>query len=413
MAKKTSYNQQLREKLSGLIEKTDLPPLKKDFMETRWLDQVLWLEERATKAQRRYYFLRLLTIIGGVMVSTLVAFQSPNSRIQDIVGWIAFGLSTVVAISAAKFFAHGKKSFLFRNTAEKMKIEGWQFLRLTGFYRQFESYNDAYSIFAYRVEQLLHKDMQDFVARFEAKEKERQKKTEETVAQNVKLALGYLNENNSYSQYLRKHLSDLINQTDLSPPKKDCLKTQWLDQVLWLEERATKAQKRYDFLRLLTIIGGAIVPALVAFKNSNSQIQDIVGWIAFGLSQAVVISAAIEQFFAHGIKSLLFRNIAEKMKIEGRQFLRLTGFYRQFESYNDAYSIFAYRVEQLLHKDMQDFVAWFEAKEQESRKKTEETAAQNAELVLSYLNDQMEYRYQDKLRQLEQEKRRWQDDKEL
>ncbi|WP_446402133.1 DUF4231 domain-containing protein [Coleofasciculus sp. C1-SOL-03] len=43
-------------------------------METRWLDQVLWLEERATKAQRCYYFLRLLTIIGGVIVSALVAF---------------------------------------------------------------------------------------------------------------------------------------------------------------------------------------------------------------------------------------------------------------------------------------------------------------------------------------------------
>jgi hypothetical protein len=65
-----------------------------------------------------------------------------------------------------------------------------------------------------------------------------------------------------------------------------------------------------------------------------------------------------------------------------------------------------------LHKDMQDFVAWFEAKEQESQKKTEETAAHNTELVLSHLNDQMEYRYQEKLRQLEEEKCRWQDEKE-
>jgi len=215
---------------------------------------------------------------------------------------------------------------------------------------------------------------------------------------------------NSYSQYLRQHLSNLIEQTDLPPLKKDFMKARWLDQVLWLEGRATKERDRHHSLRLLTIIGGVIVPAMVGFKSPNPKIQEIVGWSAFGLSQAVAVSAAVEEFFAHGEKYKQFRNTAESMKIEGWQFLQMAGPYSQFESHDDAYATFAYHVEQLIQKDVQGFVAQFEEKEKKSKEKTEETVAQNSALALENLNQQMEY--QEQLRQLEAEKRRLREEKE-
>ncbi|MEQ9670900.1 DUF4231 domain-containing protein [Coleofasciculus sp. G2-EDA-02] len=135
MAKKNSYSQYLRNHLGKLIDETDLPPLKKEFMKSRWLDQVLWLEGRATKERDRHHSLRLLTIIGGVIVPAMVGFNSTNPKIKEIVGWSAFGLSQAVAISAAveEFFSHGEKYKQFRNTAENMKIEGWQFLQIDNF----------------------------------------------------------------------------------------------------------------------------------------------------------------------------------------------------------------------------------------------------------------------------------------
>lgn len=188
------------------------------------------------------------------------------------------------------------------------------------------------------------------------------------------------------------------------------MKARWLDQVLWLEGRATKERDRHHSLRLLTIIGGVIVPALVGFKSPNPQIQEIVGWSAFGLSQAVAVSAAVEEFFAHGEKYKQFRNTAENMKIEGWQFLQMAGQYSQFESHDDAYATFAYHVEQLIQKDVQGFVAQFEETEKNSKQKTEETVAQNSALALENLNQQMEY--QEQLRRLEAEKRRWREEKE-
>ncbi|MFP5273679.1 DUF4231 domain-containing protein [Coleofasciculus sp.] len=215
---------------------------------------------------------------------------------------------------------------------------------------------------------------------------------------------------NSYSQYLRNHLGKLIDETDLPPLKKEFMKSRWLDQVLWLEGRATKERDRHHSLRLLTIIGGVIVPAMVGFNSTNPRIKEIVGWSAFGLSQAVAISAAVEEFFSHGEKYKQFRNTAENMKIEGWQFLQMAGPYSQFESHDDAYSTFAYHVEQLIQKDVQGFVSQFEEKEQKSKEKTAETVAQNAELALSNLNEQMEYQAQ--LRR-EAEKRRWEEEQKL
>ncbi|MEQ8466528.1 MAG: DUF4231 domain-containing protein [Coleofasciculus sp. E1-EBD-02] len=186
------------------------------------------------------------------------------------------------------------------------------------------------------------------------------------------------------------------------------MKARWLDQVLWLEGRATKERDRHHSLRLLTIIGGVIVPAMVGFKSPNPKIQEIVGWSAFGLSQAVAVSAAVEEFFAHGEKYKQFRNTAENMKIEGWQFLQMAGPYSEFESHDDAYATFAYHVEQLIQKDVQGFVAQFEKKD--SQEKTAATVAQNAELALSNLNEQMEYQAQ--LRR-EAEKRRWEEEQKL
>ncbi|MEH2129003.1 DUF4231 domain-containing protein [Nostoc sp.] len=59
----------------------------------------------------------------------------PNNR--DIIMWSTFGLSQIVAISAAieEFFHYGERWRHYRRTVESMKTQGWQFSQLTGPYR--------------------------------------------------------------------------------------------------------------------------------------------------------------------------------------------------------------------------------------------------------------------------------------
>lgn len=63
-----SYREWLKQDLSGLIETLSLSDLQKHFMRSRWLDQVLWMEGMTDQARDRYYALRLITIVGGLIV---------------------------------------------------------------------------------------------------------------------------------------------------------------------------------------------------------------------------------------------------------------------------------------------------------------------------------------------------------
>ncbi|NJL87529.1 MAG: DUF4231 domain-containing protein [Leptolyngbyaceae cyanobacterium SM1_1_3] len=196
MARKNDYRHYLKATLGGLIDRLELSELRKDFLKNRWLDQVLWLEGRATKERNRHYLLRMVTIVGGVIVPALVGLNNQgDARFRAALGWTAFGLSQTVAISAAveEFFAHGEKYRNYRNTAEGMKIEGWQFFQLTGQYRDFDSHDEAYKVFASRVEQYIQQDVQGFLARLTDRQEEDKKTTQETVAQNSELALNELN----------------------------------------------------------------------------------------------------------------------------------------------------------------------------------------------------------------------------
>ena len=165
-AEPKSYRDRVKQEMSFLIENIELSDLQRQFMKSRWLSQMLWLEGRAQQNRNRYYFLRLLTIIGGVIVPALVSLNINANNIQVIMGWIAFCLSQVVAISAAveEFFHYGERYRHYRNTAELMKIEGWQFFQLSGAYRNSQSHTEAYVDFAERVENIMQRDVEGYLS---------------------------------------------------------------------------------------------------------------------------------------------------------------------------------------------------------------------------------------------------------
>jgi hypothetical protein len=149
----------LRSELERIIEKLDLEPLRKEFLRLRWLDQVLWMEERANNTKVLYYILRLTTIVGGVIIPALVSISLPSKdAITDVITWVVFVLSLLVAISAALegFLRYGEQWRHYRLKVELLKNEGWLFLQLSGRhdYRHFPSHAEAYPRFAQRVEKL-------------------------------------------------------------------------------------------------------------------------------------------------------------------------------------------------------------------------------------------------------------------
>jgi hypothetical protein len=149
----------LQKEFAALIDEIQIPELGKRFLHLRWLDQMTWAEGRANSARNRYYLLRMIAIIGGVIVPALVGLNLQWAPVT----WITFTISLVVAVSLAidSFFRWGERWLHYRRMAELLKSEGWLFFQLAAPYQ--DSHAAAYPEFARRVEAIIAADVDAFV----------------------------------------------------------------------------------------------------------------------------------------------------------------------------------------------------------------------------------------------------------
>ena len=168
---KTTDHGLKRAEMDQLITAIDLPELNKQFLRARWLEQIMWMEEKALDALWWYRVLRLATIIGGVIVPALVSWTVGDG--DDLIKALTFIVSLVVALSAAveEFFRYGERWRHYRRTVESLKSEGWQFLQLSGPYVNM-THSQAYPAFATRVEELSREEVDRYMTQVAKDKKE-------------------------------------------------------------------------------------------------------------------------------------------------------------------------------------------------------------------------------------------------
>jgi hypothetical protein len=159
-----------------------------------------------------------------------------------------------------------------------------------------------------------------------------------------------------YGDWLQADFGAMIDELPLSGLQRRYLHSRWLNQLVWMEGRAGRSQRWYYLLRLVTIVGGVIVPALVTL-NLQGTTGVAVTAATWTVSLLVAISAATEGFFRFGDRWRHYRRSAELLKIEGWEFSQLTGHYDSFTTQADAHRLFAQRVEDILRQDVEGFIA--------------------------------------------------------
>lgn len=169
---KTTDHEHMRAEMEQLIVAIDLPELNKQFLRTRWLELVIWMDGKAQESVWWYRRLRLATIIGGVIVPALVSLNI-GSDMQGLIQAITFIVSLVVAMSAAveEFFRYGGRWRHYRRMTESLKSEGWQFLQLSGGYAN-QTHIQAYPVFAARVEALSSEEVESYITQVFKEKKE-------------------------------------------------------------------------------------------------------------------------------------------------------------------------------------------------------------------------------------------------
>jgi hypothetical protein len=160
-----SEDTMLERDLGKLIDALDLAEHQQQYLRARWLDQVLWMTRNAGKARRRYYSLRLITVLGAVVIPAFVSLNLTGNA-ESAVNWVTFAISLVVAASAAveAFFHYGARWRHYRGTVERLKSEGWTYAELSGHYNHPDAtHRGAFNDFVARVEQTLGQEAEEYV----------------------------------------------------------------------------------------------------------------------------------------------------------------------------------------------------------------------------------------------------------
>ena len=167
MAAVNDYSGWLQQELGGIVDELDLGDREKRYLRSRFLDQIVWLERKARQSQQRYYALRLVGIVGGLIVPALVSLNVRQGEVASGIAWITFAVSLVVAIAVAVegFFHYGERWRHYRRTVELLKSEGWQFYELAGAYAGYRSHKAAFRPFTSAFEGLIAEDVNAYVSK--------------------------------------------------------------------------------------------------------------------------------------------------------------------------------------------------------------------------------------------------------
>jgi hypothetical protein len=156
--------------------------------------------------------------------------------------------------------------------------------------------------------------------------------------------------------HLARDLGKLIDSLDLPPHQEQYLRLRWLDQVLWMTRAAGKARSRYYELRLVTVLGAVVIPALVSL-DLTGHAEDVLTWLTFAISLVVAASASVEAFFHYGARWRHYRGTVERLKSEGWTYVELSGHYNHPDAtHSSAFNDFVARIEQTLGQEAQEYV---------------------------------------------------------
>ncbi len=174
------------QRLTALLETLELSEFQKQLLRDRWLNQLGWMSRQATKARKRFLWLRMPVVIGGVAIPGLVTILLSAGTTDTTIEWlfnlptwvvrfVTFAVSLGVAILAAleEVLNFGERWRHYRRTAELLKTLGWQFMMLSGGFRRYGSHAAAFVPFTERVEDVLNEDVEGYLGQIAAATGER------------------------------------------------------------------------------------------------------------------------------------------------------------------------------------------------------------------------------------------------
>jgi Protein of unknown function (DUF4231) len=150
-----------------IIDRLDLEEIDKDYLKYRWLDQMQWMSRKSAFMQTRHKRWRWATIFSAALLPVLISINFAENK--TYAQYIRFGMALLgavpaIAVAAEELNQYGKNWYNYRNAAELLKTQGWQFIQLAGTYKNAGDHRQAFKDFSEQVESIVSNDVKVFVA---------------------------------------------------------------------------------------------------------------------------------------------------------------------------------------------------------------------------------------------------------
>jgi hypothetical protein len=155
----------LERELGGLVDKLQVTETEKEYLRSRWLSQIMWMDGKANHSRRSYHAARTFIIFGGILVPAMITFPLFCNNTDGPFHIATIALSLAVALTAALegLFHVGDKWRHYRANVESLKTEGWLFSLKSGPYKRYKDQSEAFPSFAERIEEILQRDVSEYL----------------------------------------------------------------------------------------------------------------------------------------------------------------------------------------------------------------------------------------------------------
>jgi Protein of unknown function (DUF4231) len=149
--------------LEELIQQMPLTDMQRQMLRSRWLDQLQYMSGKADQARGRYYQLRFIGVVGGVLVPAFISLSLAYDLLELRIATFIASLIVATVAATELLLRYGERWRHYRQNAELLKSEGWQYLMGIGPYRRAKDADAAFKEFNTRIEAILQQDIQGYM----------------------------------------------------------------------------------------------------------------------------------------------------------------------------------------------------------------------------------------------------------
>jgi hypothetical protein len=138
---------------------------EQEYMTARVDDQIKWYSQKSSWNQKRYHWLKAISLIGTISLPFLISYTDQDFRIKVIAGLVGVAVAIIEGVQGVYKFHENWLSY--RKTEQSLQREKLLYATQSGIYKD----NNGFTSFVDRIESIMAQENQEWIQYLKTEEK--------------------------------------------------------------------------------------------------------------------------------------------------------------------------------------------------------------------------------------------------